>query len=110
VEARAGHHLTPRPLSSGKNVYEELGPGLTLLAFDADHNVVEAFRRDAVRCNLPLKIVEDNLADGREDYAARLILVRPDQFVAWASSHLEAEPARLLKSCLGNKEYVSAVA
>ncbi|MGH6980591.1 MAG: FAD-dependent monooxygenase, partial [Stellaceae bacterium] len=33
--ARAGHHLAPRKLSSGRNVYEELGDGFTLLAFDA---------------------------------------------------------------------------
>ena len=34
--ARAGHHLSPRELSNGRNVYQELGPGLTLLALDAD--------------------------------------------------------------------------
>ncbi len=26
LKARAGHHLSPRPLSSGRNVYDELGP------------------------------------------------------------------------------------
>ena len=29
--ARAGHHLAPQPLSSGRNVFEELGDGFTLL-------------------------------------------------------------------------------
>ena len=34
--AQAGHHLTPRLLSSGRNVFEELdSAGFTLLAFDA---------------------------------------------------------------------------
>src|SRR5690606_17810542 len=30
--ARPGHHLAPQPLSSGRNVFEELGSGYTLLA------------------------------------------------------------------------------
>ena len=31
--ARAGHHLAPRQLASGRNVFEELGDGFTLLDF-----------------------------------------------------------------------------
>src|SRR5581483_6067548 len=34
--ARAGHHLAPQPLSSGRNVFEELGEGFTLLCLDGD--------------------------------------------------------------------------
>ena len=42
-EAQAGHHLTPQPLSSGRNVFEELDSGgFTLLAFDADARPFEA--------------------------------------------------------------------
>ena len=33
--ARAGHHLAPRQLASGRNVFEELGAGFTLLDFGA---------------------------------------------------------------------------
>jgi len=33
-EARAGHHLPPLPLSTGRNVLEELGSGFALLALD----------------------------------------------------------------------------
>ena len=42
-EARVGHHLPPQQLSTGRNVFEELGDGFTLLAFDADDAAVEAF-------------------------------------------------------------------
>ena len=35
-KARAGHHLPSQLLSSGRNVFEELGADFTLLAFDAD--------------------------------------------------------------------------
>ena len=43
--ARAGHHLPPQLLSSGRNVFEELGPDFTLLAFDADDRTIAAFDR-----------------------------------------------------------------
>ena len=43
-KARAGHHLAPQALSSGRNVFEELGPGFTLLAFDADAEAAEVVR------------------------------------------------------------------
>jgi 4-hydroxyisophthalate hydroxylase len=35
-KAEAGHHLAPRDLSSGRNVFEELGDDFTLLAFGAE--------------------------------------------------------------------------
>jgi 2-polyprenyl-6-methoxyphenol hydroxylase-like FAD-dependent oxidoreductase len=79
--ARAGHHLAPRSLSSGRDVFDELGLGFTLLAFDADPRPLE----DAARSlHIPVKIVRDSYTDGREQYGNRLVLVRPDQHVAWA--------------------------
>ena len=48
-EASAGHHFAPQPLSSGRNVFEELGQGFALLAFDAADADVKAFEA-AARC------------------------------------------------------------
>ena len=84
--ARAGHHLTPAVLSSGKNVFEELGRDFTLLAFDVPEATVNAFANTAHTLNIPLKIVRDSYRDERERYEARLIVVRPDQYVVWAGS------------------------
>jgi 2-polyprenyl-6-methoxyphenol hydroxylase-like FAD-dependent oxidoreductase len=99
--ARAGHHLAPAPLSYGRNVYEELGPDFTLLAFDVDHDTVHAFADAAARLHLPLKTVQDNRLGGREQYDARLILVRPDQFVAWASLEAPTDPTAVLRRIVG---------
>jgi 2-polyprenyl-6-methoxyphenol hydroxylase-like FAD-dependent oxidoreductase len=81
--ARAGHHLAPQPLSSGKNVFEALGAGLTLIALDAAAEDVTAIEKAAQQRKTPLTIVRDDCSGGREAYGCKLILVRPDQFVAW---------------------------
>src|SRR5499426_3731310 len=75
-KARAGHHLPPQLLSSGRHVFEELGPDFTLLAFGADDAAVAAFETAAASVGVPLKIVRDSLADGRKAYEARLMVVR----------------------------------
>jgi 2-polyprenyl-6-methoxyphenol hydroxylase-like FAD-dependent oxidoreductase len=97
--ARAGHHLAPCTLSSGRNVFQELGAGFTLLAFAADPAVVRTFADAAQRLGMPMKIIEDARSGDRERYDAALILVRPDQFVAFSGEHTNAEP--VLRRAIG---------
>ena len=66
-------------------MFEELGEGFTLLSFDADPASVEGFGDASARLRMPLKLVTDRREGGRERYEASMILVRPDQFVAWSS-------------------------
>lgn len=99
--ARAGHHLTPQPLSSGRNVFNELDEGFTLIDLGAPPAFVQEFRRAATALGVPLTIVTDSRADGRERYEAALILVRPDQFVAWASGEAVGCPADILRRAIG---------
>jgi hypothetical protein len=92
--ARAGHHLPPQPLSCGRNVFERLSRrGFTLLAFDADGASVGALEAAAAGAGVPLTVVRDTLAGGRQSYGARLVLVRPDQFVAWTGDTAPDDPA-----------------
>jgi 2-polyprenyl-6-methoxyphenol hydroxylase-like FAD-dependent oxidoreductase len=85
-EARAGHHLAPAELSDGRNVYEALGDGFVLLAWDADARSVRAFADVASQLGVPLQVIEDSAQGERLRHAAALVLVRPDQFVAWAGA------------------------
>jgi 4-hydroxyisophthalate hydroxylase len=101
--ARPGHHLAPRPLSSGRNVLDALGRGFTLLALDAPAPAVAALEEAAARAGLPLAVVADTRADGRADYGSRLVLVRPDQHVAWAGDAAPDDPDRLVRLVSGRR-------
>lgn len=100
-QARIGHHLPPQLLSSGRNVFEELGPYFTLLAFDVDDAAVAALAAAAGALAVPLKIVPDTYQDGRKSYEAKLILVRPDRYVAWASDDAPADAKAVLAKVVG---------
>jgi hypothetical protein len=100
-KARAGHHLAPQVLTSGKNVFEELGRGFTLLAFDADEGAVAAFERSARSMNVPLKLVRDRSAGASLKYESRMILVRPDQFLAWVGDDAPNDAGSVLRKVAG---------
>ena len=97
-KAEPGHHLAPRTLSSGRNVFEELGDGFTLLAFDADPAPIT---RAAESLRVPLKVVCDTLDEHRAAYEAKLVLVRPDQYVVWAGDEAPPNPTDLVKRVIG---------
>src|SRR5262245_12157404 len=67
-KARAGHHLVPQKLSSGRDVFQELGRGFTLLAFDVADAAVQEFEQAAAALKVPFKVLRDRYADGRLKY------------------------------------------
>jgi 2-polyprenyl-6-methoxyphenol hydroxylase-like FAD-dependent oxidoreductase len=101
LAARPGHHLSPQLLSSGRNVYEVLGRGFTLLAFGVATDEIEQLRAAASGLGVPLEVIEDTFEDGRAAYGARLMLVRPDQFVAWCGEHAPEQPEMLFEVVAG---------
>ena len=101
--ARPGHHLAPQPLSDGRNVFDALGDGFTLLAFGADDGAVAVFEQAAAASGLPLTVVRDSRNGGREQYNAALVLVRPDQFVAWTADRPPTDVAALLRRVSGRQ-------
>jgi 4-hydroxyisophthalate hydroxylase len=101
--ARAGFHLSPQPLSCGRNVFEELGRSFTLLAFDADDAAVAQIASAAESLKVPLTVVRDTYDGPRTAYGARLILVRPDQYVAWVGDEAPRDASGVLETVTGRR-------
>jgi hypothetical protein len=100
-EARAGHHLPPIKLSSGANVFERLSAGFTLVALTADQRPVAAFQAASRELRIPLQVITDSYEGPRTAWARRLILVRPDQFVAWTADDPPADAVAVLRRAAG---------
>jgi 2-polyprenyl-6-methoxyphenol hydroxylase-like FAD-dependent oxidoreductase len=96
-KARAGHHLAPATLSDGSNVFDRLGVGFTLLALGASDEPVANFKRSASALQIPLTVVTDPQSPARSVYETNLVLVRPDQFVAWTGNHLSSSATGILE-------------
>lgn len=101
TRARAGHHLTPAKLADGTNVYELLGPGFTLLDFSSDRTCSSNWTEAAKLFGIPLSVVACSGEDTRQAYAAELVLVRPDQYVAWAGAAADGDAAVILSRAAG---------
>lgn len=68
-------------LADGSSLYDHFGAGFTLLAFGGvDTRDAED---DAAKSGIPLKVVTIDEAKVAALYDRRLVLIRPDQHVAW---------------------------
>ncbi len=94
VSAEPGHHLTPLTLTTGENTFDQLGRDFTLLAFGAPDDA-DALAQTAERLRIPLTVRRWADPDARQDYGAALIVVRPDQHVAWAGDAAPTDPEAL---------------
>ncbi|MFC7738086.1 FAD-dependent monooxygenase [Roseomonas sp. GCM10028921] len=86
--ARPGHHLSPQPLADGRNAFDVLGSGFSLLTIDPAGETACAAREAAGPLGVPLSVAALS-SEARHAYGADHVLVRPDQFVAWVGG---AEP------------------
>ena len=69
-------------LNDGRSLYDALGPDYTLLRSDPTVSVAGIV--DAARqCGVPLAVLDLDAAVAAAFYRHKLVLVRPDQHVAW---------------------------
>jgi 2-polyprenyl-6-methoxyphenol hydroxylase-like FAD-dependent oxidoreductase len=97
-EARSGARLPHVWLEPGRSLYDELGSGLTLLVLGDD--CTRAFERAARERGVPLRVVALDAAL-RDRYRAGLILVRPDQHVAWCADRMPDDTGRVIDQVRG---------
>ncbi|MBC8293107.1 MAG: FAD-dependent monooxygenase [Proteobacteria bacterium] len=84
-------------LADGRALFDLIGKGFTLARF-AYHDV-SRIERAAAACGLPLTVLD--LLDPGDDavrclYERDLVLIRPDQHVAWRGNSPPADPAALI--------------
>jgi FAD-dependent monooxygenase len=92
-------------LSDGRAIFDAFGRDWTLIVFDETSNASAHFQAAAARLALSIKILslsQEPLA--RALYERDLVLIRPDQHVAWRSNALgsEAEAERILQVVTGH--------
>jgi 2-polyprenyl-6-methoxyphenol hydroxylase-like FAD-dependent oxidoreductase len=87
-------------LSDGRSLYDALGADYTLIRLDPTVPVVGMVEA-AARCNVSLAVLDVNTADARALYARKLVLVRPDQHVAWRGDEEPANPMDLINLVRG---------
>jgi 2-polyprenyl-6-methoxyphenol hydroxylase-like FAD-dependent oxidoreductase len=100
--ASPGARLPHAWLATGRSLYDELGTGLTLLLVDA----AAAEQRESMEraCRLrevPLSVLDVSSHMLRDRYGANLVLVRPDQHIAWLGDGLPGDPTALIDRVRG---------
>jgi 2-polyprenyl-6-methoxyphenol hydroxylase-like FAD-dependent oxidoreductase len=96
--ARPGARLPHRWWGDGSSLYDHLGRGFTLLRLDAraDADPVIAAAGSA---GVPLRVLDAPDLPDAQAYGAPLLLVRPDQHVAWRGSSPAQAAAALQVAC-----------
>lgn len=98
--AAPGMRLPHLWLGRGESLYDRLGPGLTLLEVGAPPTGA-AWRTAAEERGVPLDVVRLDRPDAHALFAARYLLVRPDQVVAWRGDEPPDDVAGLLDRVCG---------
>lgn len=87
-------------LNDGRSLYDALGAGYTLVRTDRTEDV-DVLVDAAAGSGMPLKVV-DVEADGvRDIYPEKLVLVRPDQHIAWRANRAPSNAAGLVAQVTG---------
>jgi 2-polyprenyl-6-methoxyphenol hydroxylase-like FAD-dependent oxidoreductase len=102
--ARPGARLPHVWLEPERSIFDELGPDLTLLVLGGEDDGA-ALAAQATASGVPLRVVDLRDRGLSERYAAPLVLVRPDQHVAWCG---DGESDAALDAARGAAPRISA--
>jgi len=100
--AQPGARLPHAWLGGGRSLYDELGPGLTLLALGSGRH--EAIAAAARARSVPLTLIDLSARSMRGRYGADLVLVRPDQYVVWRGDNTPGDELTLIDRIRGSAE------
>ncbi|MDB5602548.1 MAG: monooxygenase [Xanthobacteraceae bacterium] len=86
----------------GDSLFDRLGVGFTLLRIGPNASNVDAMVSAARHRGIPLDVCEVNDAELRALYGRDLVLVRPDQHIAWRGDTVPDDVDRLLARAVGD--------
>ncbi len=98
---RAPHIWLDDEHVSGKSLYDRFHTGFTLLRLGPYAPTTFAISAAAARQKIPLKVIHIADLDARELYGCDLVLIRPDQHIAWRGNQEAADCDRLLGRLVG---------
>lgn len=86
-------------LDDGRAIFDLFGRGFTLLRF-ADHDIDPLVQAAAER-GVPLEVLDVRDVHAHKLYQRDLVLIRPDQHVAWRGDTAPADPIRVIDRIRG---------
>jgi 2-polyprenyl-6-methoxyphenol hydroxylase-like FAD-dependent oxidoreductase len=98
---RAPHAWLDRDHAAGGSLYDRLGSGFTLLRLGPKPPAGYAMAEAAAQAKIPLSTLDIADADIRALYERDLVLVRPDQHIAWRGNDIPSDCAALLRRLCG---------
>jgi 2-polyprenyl-6-methoxyphenol hydroxylase-like FAD-dependent oxidoreductase len=101
--ARPGCRLPHFWRRDGTSVFDHLGPDFTLIRAGRDPLSDKSICAAAAKRRIPLRVVDLPESLATKLYGAKLMLVRPDQHVAWRGDHVPEDPGRLLERVTGHR-------
>jgi hypothetical protein len=94
-------------LKDRRSLYDAFGPGYNLLRLDPAARVAGLVQAAAAR-RVPLTVIDVEAGEARDLYRHKLVLVRPDQHVAWRGDGEPAAPLDLVDLVRGARSGVHA--
>jgi len=85
----------------GRSLFDDLGFEWTLLSMGVDDGSIDAFTKAASKRGVELAVLRLGEPGAADIYGADLLLVRPDQIVAWRGANHDCDPEAIFDQVLG---------
>ena len=89
-------------INDKESVFDQLGPWFNVLQIGPDAPSVLAFKNVAIELNIPIEIIIIKEPAALRLYQVKVLLVRPDQYIAWRGNEIPKDIGALLKLTIGN--------
>ncbi len=102
--ARPGHRAPHVWLAPGRSTIDLFGKSFVLLRFGATPADSGPLEAAASACGMPLQVVDIDHPEAKRLYERRMVLVRPDDHVAWRGDTLPADAQALIDTVRGARQ------